>query len=446
MRRTLLAAVTICLAILALAGLAFYLYGRPSVLRVAVVTGSVDQDLMRDASRILAKERAAIRFAVVPVNDASAVTKAMDAGAVDLGIVSSDQPLPETAKTVVVMRKNALFLMAASDAGITTIADLKGKTIGLVEESMSGTGYAHMLESILARQDLAVNAVTMTPVSVTNAAAMLREKSLAAVFVAGVPGDGPVADSVHAVASAGAGEPVFIPIGHTVILAQNSIGYEQMTISAGTFSGAIARPAQDLETIAVTVRLFASTTLRDTLIGALARAMFSVKPKLAGAYPVALRIQAPSTSKDATLPVHPGAAAYLDGEEESFFDRFSELFYLGAMVLSVIGSAVAAMASHLSSGSKREYRAYVTRLLEILRLARLTNDPAMLRLLQLEADNIFADFMAAASAQKHDEQRVSTLGLIIGQVHQALADSRSGTAGAAQRIQKSDSPELRSAS
>ncbi len=380
------------------------------------------------------------------VNDASAVTKAMDTGAVDLAIVSSDRYLPETAKTVVIMRKSALFLMAASDAGVTTIADLKGKTIGLIEENVSGAGYAQLLEAILARHDIAAGSVTMESVSVPAAAAMMREKSLAAVLVAGVPGDGPVADMVHAVATAGSGEPVFIPIGHTSILSQNSIGFEQMTIAAGTFTGAVVRPAQELETIAVSVRLFASANLRDTLIGGLTRAMFSVKPKLASTHPVALRIQAPSTNKDATLPVHPGAAAYLDGEEESFFDRFSELFYLGAMVLSIIGSAVAAVAGHLSSGTKREYRAYVTRLLEILRLARLTNDPPMLRLLQLEADTIFAEFMAAASVQKHDEQRVSTLGIIVSQVHQALAESRTSNTDLAQRSREANSPELRNAS
>ena len=33
------------------------------------------------------------------------------------------------------------------------------------------------------------------------------------------------------------------------------------------------------------------------------------------------------------MPAHPGAAAYLDGELKTFFDRYSELLYWGLMLV-----------------------------------------------------------------------------------------------------------------
>ena len=36
------------------------------------------------------------------------------------------------------------------------------------------------------------------------------------------------------------------------------------------------------------------------------------------------------------MPVHPGAAAYLDGELKTFFDRYSDLMYWGLMLFSFV--------------------------------------------------------------------------------------------------------------
>lgn len=421
MRRSLLTLLTLGFASLAAAALALYFYARPAELKLAVVEGSADRAMMQAAARLLARDRAGIRFSLMPVTDAAAATHALDAGLADLAIGASDQHLPATAKTALVMRRNA-FLLLAPAGKPASIADLAGKTIAIVTDQTSNTGHHRILDAILVRHEIAVDAVQRVEMDVASLEQGLRSGAADVVFVAGIAGDGPVSDAVHAVARAGSAEPVFIPVGHAHALVQQSSALEILTVNAGAFSGPQARPAQDLETVSYSVRMFASANLRDSTVGAVVKALFAMKPRLAAQHPLALRMQAPSTAKDAALPVHPGAAAYLDGDEESFFDRFSEFFYLGAMVLSILGSAVAAIANHLSSDAKTEYRAFVARLLEILRLARLADDPAVLRLLQAETDNIFTEFMSASARGKHDETRVANVGLVVSQVHQALQD------------------------
>mgnify|MGYP003344486219 CR=1 FL=1 len=45
-------------------------------------------------------------------------------------------------------------------------------------------------------------------------------------------------------------------------------------------------------------------------------------------------LETPATDKDAPLPVHAGAAAFIDGEQKTFFERYGDWFYLGVMGLS----------------------------------------------------------------------------------------------------------------
>ena len=47
--------------------------------------------------------------------------------------------------------------------------------------------------------------------------------------------------------------------------------------------------------------------------------------------PAAARIEMPDTDKDAAIPVHPGAEAYVDGEEKTFMDRYSDLIWWGIL-------------------------------------------------------------------------------------------------------------------
>ena len=51
---------------------------------------------------------------------------------------------------------------------------------------------------------------------------------------------------------------------------------------------------------------------------------------------------APSTDKDAFIPIHPGAAAYYGDTQESFFDKYSNQLYYGPMAIGAIMSGLVA--------------------------------------------------------------------------------------------------------
>lgn len=455
MNRSFLSWLTVAFAIFAALALALLIVSRPAYLRIAVVKDSIDHSLMEAAARLLEKDRASVRLVIAPVADAASAVQSLDRGLVDLAIGPSDQTLPVSGQTAIIMRRHAVLILAPAGGKIGSIVDLAGRSIGVVDLDAPDAGLNRMLDTVLARHNLPASSVRRVPIDVASIAEAMAAGRIDAVLAAGVPGDGPLAAAVEAVARAGHGEPVFVPPGHAHALFQLTSAFEPLTIPPGVFSAPAPRPAQEFETIAYSIRLFASINLRDATVGAATRSFFMLKSRLAVQFPIALRFAAPSTNKDAALPVHPGAAAYLDGEEESFFDRFSEFFYLGAMLISIVGSAIAGAANYLGSASRRAYRAQIARLLEIWTLARLAEDLSTLRLLQVETDNIFSECVAVGARGKYDEARLNNLGLVVAQVNQALRERRSALAagqGAADtgepeaQVRSPPAPALRKAS
>jgi hypothetical protein len=49
----------------------------------------------------------------------------------------------------------------------------------------------------------------------------------------------------------------------------------------------------------------------------------------------------PGTDKDAFIPIHPGAAAYFDGDQKSFFDKYGDQIFYGSMLLGTLTSILA---------------------------------------------------------------------------------------------------------
>jgi hypothetical protein len=104
----------------------------------------------------------------------------------------------------------------------------------------------------------------------------------------------------------------------------------------------------------------------NIVAGAIGRTIFRLKARLVAETPLANQIEVPDPDdKNPILPVHPGVAAYINSGEQSFFDEFQEYFYLGGMILGVIGSALALAIGHVSRRRSDHDQKRVIRLIEI---------------------------------------------------------------------------------
>ena len=161
---------------------------------------------------------------------------------------------------------------------------------------------------------------------------MARDPALDAYMAVG-PLDSKITMDAIAATAATRGEPKFLPIDVADAIAENPI-YEFEEIPGSIFNSSPARPEDKIDTISVNHLIIAPKSLSDTTVGAFARQLFTDRHQLARELPTASQIEKPDTDKDAALPAHQGAAAYIDGNERTFLEKYTDYIWCVIIVLS----------------------------------------------------------------------------------------------------------------
>jgi hypothetical protein len=126
-------------------------------------------------------------------------------------------------------------------------------------------------------------------------------------------------------------------------LARKIPGITAETIEGGMLSSSPEVPDDDVDTIGLEWLLIAQSRVSTTTAADLARVVYENKAELALENGFASRVEPAETDKNSFVMAHPGAAEYINDDTKSFMDRYSDVMYLGAGALSVIGSIFAAI-------------------------------------------------------------------------------------------------------
>ena len=153
-------------------------------------------------------------------------------------------------------------------------------------------------------------------------------------------------------------------------------------------------------------------------------------------FPLAAKIETPDTDKDAVIPVHPGAAAYVDGEEKTFLDRYSDYIWWGLMGLSAMGSAGAWFASYLKKDERNNNSSLRERLLDMLAAARQSDSIDELDQMQAEADEILRETLNCFEHGAIAEGSLTAFNIALEQFHNAVADRKALLASMPQNLQR----------
>jgi TRAP-type uncharacterized transport system substrate-binding protein len=425
MRRLIFGTFIGSLAVAAAAAAAIYYFERPSVLRIAVPRDSEDQAIMAAAALDFAKDLQDIRLKLIPVDSLAESSRALEQGHADFAIVRIDIAMPPSGQTVLIMRRNAAVLFAPAQSGLHAIDDLRGHRIGVLQSVPAGkVDNQLLLDTALAQYDVPPASVRRVSLGISDLTRAIEQKEIDAVFAVGVPGSDGLTEAVSAVAVAGHGAPVFLPIAEAKAIAQRSPHFEQVEVSRGAFGGAQPKPAEDFDTLGVSTRLVARNSLSNETAGEMTRLMLAARPGIAARIAIANRIEAPPADKGAALPVHPGALAFLDDEEQSFFDKYSDAFYIGAMCLSVLGTGLAAAAARLARHNTSDADKIVRRLIEITKAVRRAEHLGPLDDYEEEADELLALALAPDAVHVLSVNRMGALSLALNQVRHAIAERR----------------------
>ena len=421
---------TVLAAVFALVGVGLVAWqwaGQPTTYRIAVgpMTGE-DTRLVAAITQYLARERASVRLKLVLTEGVAGSAQAIEEDKADLAVVRTDVVMPAKAQTVAIMHRDAAVLMTTQATGIAKLADLRDRTVGVLRNNPANV---RLLEAALAYYEIPKDAVrTVLLASPLDVEPALRTRRIDAVLVVGTQSGRTMTETIAAVTQAAPGPPVFVPVGEADAIAQRSPAIESVEILRGAFGGTPPRPAETFKTIGVSHRLVGLATLDDTKVSEFTRLLFAMRPAISAEVPLANRIEGPDTSKSSSVPVHPGASAYYEGEVQTFFERYGDWFYLIVMVGSIVGSALAGVASSAAGRSRERDLALLNELLEIVHKARESHSPEELDALEHEADEILGTALMKAGRGSLEGSGVAAFTLGLDQARRAIADRRKALA------------------
>lgn len=414
------------LGLIAVLGGATYYFTRPVTLRIAVgPPNSDDVKVVQAITQAFARDHAHIRLRPIITEGAAASAAAFEAGRTDLAIVRGDLPMSKDAQAVAYLRKNFAVLWVPGTKGkkdkIKSIQQLAGHTVGVIGKTPANVNLLHV---ILEYSGVKPESVQTVQFSTNGIAEQLRNQKLDAWLAVGPLNSRITAEAIAATSRAGV-EPTFLSVEASEAIAQKVAAYDSGEIPAGTFSAAPARPDDTVTTITFGHHFVARKSLSDTTVAAFARQLFGVRQSILSEFPQAAKIETPDTDKDAAITAHPGAAAYVDGEEKTFLDKYSDYIWGSIMLLSVLGSAGAWFGSYLKRDERTGNVSQRQRLLEMLAVARKSDSMDELDAMQTEADAIMRDTLHCFEDGTISEGSLTAFSIALEQFHNAVADRKS---------------------
>jgi hypothetical protein len=138
--------------------------------------------------------------------------------------------------------------------------------------------------------------------------------------------------------------------------------------------------------------------------------------------PIAAAIEKPDGDKGSLTTVHPGAAAYFSDNEKSFMDIYGDWIYIGAMVLSGIGSGAAAMLGLTRARARKAALELIDRLIDLKQAAHKTMSLPRLAELDRQIEELSTNGLRFARDHDFDEAGLSALRLAIDEARRAIND------------------------
>ncbi|MET4256384.1 TRAP-type uncharacterized transport system substrate-binding protein [Bradyrhizobium sp. S3.12.5] len=396
-------------------------YFRPTTLTIAV--GSLDGEATRLVSGLasrLAAVNASIRLKSVETTNAVDAADLFASNKVDLAVVRGDVGDLSQAQAVVVLAHAVVLLVAPPGSAVTDIAGLKRASVGVV-----GGEINRNLVGVLTKEyDLGRANVSFRNLAPADTRRALDAKEVRAILVV-VPLAEKYLTLLRGLFPQNAKTaPILIPIEAAGAIAEKQRAYESFDVPKGTLRGSPAVPDDDLTTLRVSFYVVARKQLGDDVAGALAEALMKARRDLLGELPILSQMTAPSTDSDAFLPVHPGAAAFFNGTQQSFLDKWGNAIFLTPMIIGGLISVAAAAWKFLRAGESSKDERGLDALYALGARIRMTEAEPELSDIETEIDRVLQAQRARTAAGDENALDVTTLNVVAHRLQSLIHDRR----------------------
>jgi TRAP-type uncharacterized transport system substrate-binding protein len=309
----------------------------------------------------------------------------------------------------------------ATDSGkFAKVAQLAGRRIGIVTGNVATP---ELLNVVLDHYGVPIAQVQVSSIDPKDLADAIHANKVDVLFVAGAATGAAINDAVAA-ASQNDAAPSFIEIDQADGIAKRDPAFDSIDIDAGTFGGSPPTPDDSLKSLSFPEYLVARRSFSHNGIATLARLIYSSRLALAAEMPGEVKIEAPSTDKDAAVNVHPGALAYLTDSQQSFFDKYGDDIFYGMLIFPVFGSAIAGVATYFRNDGRTRRLRLLQRVLDLVRKAHAAQSLEAIEQIQIDADNLVITIIHHSEHEEFDESVRMSFSFVLDQLRFALAARR----------------------
>jgi hypothetical protein len=295
---------------------------------------------------------------------------------------------------------------------------LKGHTVGVI-----GGEANSKLVDVLSKEYGLVRAKVFKDVALADARHALQTKEVGAILIV-IPLSDKYLSMVRGFFQQNSKtSPVLVPIDSAGAIAGAERAYESFDVPKGTLRGSPPVPDDDLTTLRTSLYLVANKKLSSDLIATLTQTIMRVRRDLLSEQPIFAQITAPSTDADANVPLHPGAAAFYNGTQQSFMDEYGNEIYLAPMALGALATVLAAAWKFLGIGQS-ENEAPLDALYALARRIRNADTQAELLAIEDEIDNVLRAQRAKAANGDESAVDATTLNVAAHRLENLIHDRR----------------------
>ncbi len=361
MQMLLFAVLTLILTLVTVWGGRIWLRNSETLIFAAGDANGPETRFASKLAAVLKNTNSRLRLNIVPNADNAKALALFDRKQADLAVLRTDARVPPRARAIAILEHDLLLLISPGGKKIKSLAELKKKKVAVLGDGDNNAAFVRNFLEISDGADATSRVQTAPPNS-----------TLDKLFGAG--GYGAAIAIAHASKIikdksyeqyAKRGGFTLNAVDEAKSLARKNPGISEETVETGMLSTAPQIPDDDLDTIGLQWLLVAQSRMSTGTAEDLARTIYENKAELALEDGFASKIEPADVDKDAFIVAHPGAAEYINDDTKSFMDRYSDLLYLGAAALSVIGSIFAGIYTKISRIAPEKASELATAILDV---------------------------------------------------------------------------------
>jgi len=313
-------------------------FTQPETLTIAVgPSGGVEYQFAEKLAGLLAQNHASVRLSVLPQDGPVMAANRLVRREADLAILRTDTKIPSHARAIVILEHDMVLLIGPHVSKVKSIGDLAGKKIAVLGDDGRNEAVVRHILSFYEIGTPKARTIMQTVPTASPIDSLLTMGGFD-IVIAIEPLSRIAKTSDFGDLSTRMGGFSLYGIGESKAMQLRIPGLFAETINAGLLSESPRTPDDDLDTVGLERLLVVRGKVADSKVGELMRVIFENKGELSIDQTFATAIEPPDLEKDALVPAHAGASQYVEDEEKTFVDRYSDIIYLTMSVGSIIGS------------------------------------------------------------------------------------------------------------